>query len=196
MMYRLLHNGYDQLSSWLADLFENEELQRVATKGMTIALDTAIRFFIVVLIFSIMISVGPSIETHFLGAMNSWRAENFRTDAKGNWEFDIYAVKPWYKGSCLYLKDRPIEAVAFPPAGSKPDVVRGTMQPDGKGRLYPDVSQNQNQAYAGHWTFITDQQIPVGSIISGTLQHQCHFLWISTTVFGPFQIKIENLPTP
>lgn len=188
-MYKRLERGFDQLSSWLADLFENESLQSVAVKGMTITIDTVIRLAIVVFIFSVLISVGPSLETRFLGVLNSWDAKDFRLNDLGNWEFDIFAVKPWYKGSCLYLKDRPIEAVAFPPPGTNNGLIRGTMKPDGKGRLFPDGA---NQNYAGHWTFYADQNVPVGSIISGTLQHQCHILWVSTTIFGPFQIRIDN----
>lgn len=194
-MYNRLVETYDALSKWLADLFEDESLQRIASKGLTILLDTAIRISIVLLIFSILISVGPTLETRFLGVYSSWKASNFRLNVHNNWEFDIFAVKPWYKGSCLYLRDRPIPSVAFTPPGYKPEIIYGTMKPDGKGKLYTDLS-SQNQNYAGHWTFFTDVYVPVGSIVSGTIRHQCHFLWVSTTILGPFQIKVEPAISP
>jgi len=193
-MHKLFAKSYDAISLFLADIFENERLQRMSSKALMIALDTAIRISIVVLIFSILISVGPTLETRFLGVYTTWKASNFRLDEKNNWEFDVFAVKPWYKGSCLYLQDRTVDAVAFPPTGSANDIIRGTMHPDGKGRLYT-APDGQGQNYSGHWIFRTDQDVPVGSIISGTIQHQCHFLWISTTILGPFQIKIDS-PTP
>lgn len=181
-----LQSFVDKLSNTLADIFEDLTIQANARQCLDMFVDTAIRICTVVLIISIVLTVGPSIESRFFGVYYDWKASNF-VAVDNTWKFDVHASKTWYKDQCLFVQNQAIDARAVVNGTNTP--VTGTMK-----FLTSELvenPQNRQKEYFGVWQFVPNGKVPAGSIIKGSIKHQCHMLWVSTTVFGPFTITIN-----
>lgn len=176
----------DRISNSLADIFENPNLHRNVLRALDTFINTAIRVWTVVFILSVTLIVGPAIESKYFGVYRDWSADKF-VKVNNGWIFSVEARKPWYRSNCMYIQSQSIDARA-----STNDELASVVE----GKVYLlyskliDSDNSDTRAYLGRWFFESETEVPSGSVISGTLKHQCHFLWVSTTVFGPFKIIV------
>jgi len=174
----------DRLSNTLADIVDNDKIQYFIRRCLDIIIDTGIRAGVLVLLLTFSLNVGPAIESRFLGVFNEWHAENY-VSSENKWTFNVSASNPWYRFNCLYVSEQTVAANIISEDGL--DTTHGVIN-----IVKSDVEMLHNRnIYKGEWELVTDKPIPANSIITGVLHHQCHVLWTTTTVFGPFQIRIN-----
>ena len=176
----------NRLSNKLADIVENREIQTSIQRCLDLILDTGIRASILVFICSVFLTLGPAIESKFFGVFNRIDAYDYKQLPNGDWIFHVNAKSPWYRLNCTLDKNQIIEATALKLEANK------LPEPIAKGIIIAKDSGNpSNSEYDSVWEFKSNKHVPEGSVISGTMHHQCHILWTTTTVFGPFIIKLQ-----
>lgn len=179
----------DCFSNRLADVFENKRIEGKIHRYLNLIVDTSIRFCAFIFVVSVVLTIGPSLESRISGVLFDWRADNFEYVNDG-WEFNVFATKPWYRSNCMYVKDQIIDARAIvDPNKNSYHIVEGTLTFLNSKLINKDESNSRD--YFGKWRFTSPEYVPVGSVIVGSIKHQCHVLWVSTTIFGPFKIKIN-----
>lgn len=177
----------DKISNNLADIVDNLYVQSFIRKTLDLIIDTSIRVGVLVLLLSFGLNVGPAVESRFLGVFDEWYAENYVKNGD-NWIFDVSASNPWYRFNCLYVSEQTVAANVI-----SVDETNTTYTTHGViNILKSDIKMGSSRnLYSGKWELITDTPVPPNSLITGVLHHQCHVLWTTTTVFGPFNIRIN-----
>lgn len=183
----------NRLSDWLADILEDRRVEKQVIRFLDLMVETGIRGFALIFIVSVFLTIGPSLESKFGGVFTDWSATNFK-QSENQWSFDVQATKPWYRRHCVYVDNQIIDAKAITSTEAGAPIVTGLLTFGRTGTLIEHP--NNSSRYYGHWVFTSQEPIPAGSIIYGNIKHNCHFLWISTTVFGPFRIEVSDVPVP
>lgn len=182
-----LTEAIDKISNNLADIVDNLHVQSFIRKALDLIIDTSIRAGVLVLLLSFSLNVGPAIESRFLGVFDEWHAENYVNEGN-KWIFDVSASNPWYRFNCLYISEQSVDAnIISVDDNNATQTTHGIIN-----ILKSDIEMRPNRnLYSGKWELVTETPVSPNSIITGVLHHQCHVLWTTTTVFGPFNIQIN-----
>lgn len=178
----------DRLSIYLSDRFDNMRTQD--------RVQTYINSFTSFVLKSCGVLVGvcvawaalPHIETQLLGVAHSWRATNIVQLANGNWQMDVFAVKPWYRANCEYIPGQRVNALVMGPNSVAYEGVITYLDDNTPDSTRPAMV---NEQYFGRWELDSTPPAPAGSQVMGRVKHDCDMPWITVTNVGPFYLPTE-----